>query len=111
MISYTYSQDIPPFWGQVVPDDASKLAEFQEIRKLTIDFETALKEHMFISPSDSKDEKLSRFADNVEVHFASRKKVQILAKARSMLLQSNFSIPQVSSYLKSCIIIYYYLYH
>lgn len=51
---------------------------------------------MFISPSESKDEKLSKFADNVEVHFASRKKVQILAKARKFLLLSSFNIPQVS---------------
>ncbi|KAK6134974.1 hypothetical protein DH2020_031258 [Rehmannia glutinosa] len=87
---------ISNFLSKVVPDDASKLVEFQEIRKLTIDFETALKELMFISPSDTKDEKLSKFADNVEVHFASRKKVQILSKARNMLLQSNFSLPQDS---------------
>ncbi|CAA0815882.1 Centromere/kinetochore protein zw10 homolog [Striga hermonthica] len=85
---------ISNFLSKVVPDDASKLAEFQEVRKLTIDFEAALKELGFISPSDIKDEKLSRFADNVEVHFASRKKVQILSKARNMLLQSNFSLPQ-----------------
>ncbi|KAL3633868.1 hypothetical protein CASFOL_022630 [Castilleja foliolosa] len=85
---------ISNFLSKVVPDDASKLAEFQEVRKLTIDFETALKELMFISPSDVKHEKLSKFADNVEVHFASRKKVQILSKARNMLLQSNFSLPQ-----------------
>ncbi|EYU19267.1 hypothetical protein ABFS82_01G101000 [Erythranthe guttata] len=85
---------ISNFLSKVVPDDASKLAEFQEIRKLTIDFETALRELMFISPSDGKDEKLSKFADNVEVHFASRKKIQILAKARSLLLQCNFSLPQ-----------------
>ncbi|XP_011100469.1 centromere/kinetochore protein zw10 homolog isoform X2 [Sesamum indicum] len=85
---------IANFLSKVVPDDASKLAEFQAIRKLTIDFETALKQLMFISQSDIKDEKLSKFADNVEVHFAARKKVQILAKARNMLLQSNFSLPQ-----------------
>ncbi|KAL0354259.1 UNVERIFIED_CONTAM: Centromere/kinetochore protein zw10 [Sesamum angustifolium] len=85
---------VPSVDTEVVPDDASKLAEFQVIRKLTIDFETALKQLMFISQSDIKDEKLSKFADNVEVHFAARKKVQILAKARNMLLQSNFSLPQ-----------------
>ncbi|KAK4437401.1 Centromere/kinetochore protein zw10 [Sesamum alatum] len=85
---------IANFLSKVVPDDASKLAEFQEIRKLTIDFETDLKQLMFISQSDIKDEKLSKFSDNVEVHFAARKKVQILAKARNMLLQSNFSLPQ-----------------
>ncbi|KAK4492826.1 hypothetical protein RD792_000151 [Penstemon davidsonii] len=87
-------QIISNFLSKVVPDDASKLAEFQEIRKLTVDFERALKELMFISPSDVKDEKLSKFTDNVEVHFASRKKVQILAKARNMLLLSNFNLPQ-----------------
>ena len=51
---------------------------------------------MFISSSDNKDERLSEFADNVEVHFASRKKVEILAKARSLLLQSDFVLPPVS---------------
>ncbi|XP_047943283.1 centromere/kinetochore protein zw10 homolog [Salvia hispanica] len=85
---------ISNFLAKVVPDDASKLAEFQQIRKLTIDFEIALKELKFISSSNDKDHKLSSFADNVEVHFASRKKVQILARARNMLLQSDFSLPQ-----------------
>ncbi|CAA0816652.1 Centromere/kinetochore protein zw10 homolog [Striga hermonthica] len=85
---------VPSVDPAVVPADASKLAEFQEVRKLTIDFETALKGLGFISPSGIKDEKLSRFADNVEIHVASRKKVQILSKARNMLLQSNFSLPQ-----------------
>ncbi|KAG6416995.1 hypothetical protein SASPL_124436 [Salvia splendens] len=85
---------ISNFLAKVVPDDASKLAEFQQIRKLTIDFEIALKELKFISSSNDKDHKLSNFADNVEVHFASRKKVQILARARNMLLQSDFSLPQ-----------------
>ncbi|KAG6419593.1 hypothetical protein SASPL_121815 [Salvia splendens] len=85
---------ISNFLAKVVPDDASKLAEFQQIRKLTIDFEIALKELKFISSSNDKDHMLSSFADNVEVHFASRKKVQILAKARNMLLQSDFSLPQ-----------------
>ncbi|KAL1555485.1 centromere/kinetochore protein zw10 isoform X1 [Salvia divinorum] len=85
---------ISNFLAKVVPDDVSKLAEFQQIRKLTIDFETALKELKFISSSNDKDHKLSNFADNVEVHFASRKKVQILARARNILLQSDFSLPQ-----------------
>lgn len=62
-----------------------------------------MKDLKFISPLNTKDHKLSNFADNVEVHFASRKKVQILARARNMLLQSDFSLPQVSKYLKSCL--------
>lgn len=51
---------------------------------------------MFISSSDNKDDRLSNFTDNVEVHFASRKKVEILAKARNVLLQTDFVLPQVS---------------
>lgn len=54
---------------------------------------------MFISSSDSKDERLSEFANNVELHFASSKKVEILAKTRRLLLQADFSIPQVSMVL------------
>lgn len=57
----------------------------------------ALKEHMFISASDDKDNRLSNFSENVEVHFASKKKIEILAKARNLLLGCDFAIPQVSS--------------
>ncbi|EPS58522.1 hypothetical protein M569_16291, partial [Genlisea aurea] len=85
---------ISNFLSKVVPDDASKLAEFQEIRKATIGFEDALKKIMFISSSDDKDMKLSLYADNIEVHFASRKRIQILAKARSILLECSFNLPQ-----------------
>jgi centromere/kinetochore protein ZW10 len=81
---------------QAVPEDASKLAGFQKIIKDTYEFETALKEMAFISASDSTDQKLSNFAENVELHFASRKKIEILAKARNLLLQCDFTIPQVS---------------
>ncbi|KAK3022010.1 hypothetical protein RJ639_045171 [Escallonia herrerae] len=85
---------ISNFLSKVVPDDASKLADFQKIIQLTSQFETDLKEMMFISATDNKDERLSNFTDNVEVHFASRKKVEILAKARNVLLRSDFSLPQ-----------------
>lgn len=82
-------------WSQVVPDDASKLADFQKVIQRTSQFEAALKELNFMSPSDAKS-RLSEYAENVEVHFASRKKIEILAKARKFLLQCNFTIPQVS---------------
>ncbi|KAG5545665.1 hypothetical protein RHGRI_017970 [Rhododendron griersonianum] len=82
---------ITNFLSKVVPDDASKIADFQRIIKLTSEFETTLKEMMFIS---NDEDRLSSFTDNVEVHFAARKKVEILAKARNLLLQSDFIIPQ-----------------
>lgn len=84
---------ITDFLSKVVPDDASKLAEFQANVKLSTEFENALKEMMFISATDKKDDKLSTYAENVEVHFASRKKNEILAKARNLLLQCEFVLP------------------
>ncbi|XP_049405796.1 centromere/kinetochore protein zw10 homolog [Solanum stenotomum] len=83
------------FLSKKVPDDASKLADFQKIVKCTSNFEASLKELTFIASSDGKDERLSKFADNVEVHFASRKKVEILAKARNQLLQSDFRLSEL----------------
>ncbi|KAF8410789.1 hypothetical protein HHK36_003326 [Tetracentron sinense] len=84
---------ISNFLSKAVPDDASKLVEFQKIIKLTSEFETVLKEMNFISASDSNDEKLSNFTQNVEVHFAFRKKNEILAKARNLLLLCDFVLP------------------
>ncbi|XP_057955658.1 centromere/kinetochore protein zw10 homolog [Malania oleifera] len=85
---------ISNFLSKVVPNDASKLADFQKIIKQTSEFESVLKEMMFISASDDKDERLSNFAENVEVHFATRKKTEILAKARNLLLRCDFALPQ-----------------
>uniref|UniRef100_A0A7N0TAF6 Centromere/kinetochore protein zw10-like protein n=1 Tax=Kalanchoe fedtschenkoi TaxID=63787 RepID=A0A7N0TAF6_KALFE len=85
---------ISSFLSKVVPDDASKLVDFQNIIKLTHEFENSLMEMAFISACDSKDKKLSEFAENVEVHFAVRKKIEILGKARKLLLQCDFSFPR-----------------
>ncbi|CAN8315801.1 unnamed protein product [Cochlearia groenlandica] len=84
---------ISKFLSKVVPEDASKLAEFQKIIERTSKFETALKELNFVSPSDAEG-RLSTYAENVEVHFASRKKIEILAKSRNLMLQCNFTIPK-----------------
>jgi len=81
---------------QVVPDDASKLADFHTVMNTSSEFEIVLKEVMFISESDKNDQRLSNFADNVEAHFAVRKKAEILAKARQLILQFDFTIPLVS---------------
>lgn len=85
---------ISKFLSKVVPEDASKLVDFQKIVKCTSEFEFSLKEMMFLSASDGKDYRLSSFSENVEVHFAFRKKTEVLGKARNLLLQCDFSVPQ-----------------
>ncbi|XP_050206120.1 centromere/kinetochore protein zw10 homolog isoform X2 [Mercurialis annua] len=85
---------IANFLSKAIPEDASKLAEFQKIIERASKFEADLKDLNFISMSDSTDNKLSNFAENVEVHFASRKKTEILAKTRNLLLQCDFTIPE-----------------
>ncbi|XP_016166660.1 centromere/kinetochore protein zw10 homolog isoform X2 [Arachis ipaensis] len=85
---------ISSFLSKVVPTDASKLPDFQKIVKCTIEFESALKDLKFISASDDNDSRLSKFADDVEVHFAHKKKTEIMSKARNLLLECDFSIPQ-----------------
>ncbi|KAK6918801.1 RZZ complex, subunit Zw10, partial [Dillenia turbinata] len=82
------------FLSKVVPDDASKLADFQKIKECTAEFEVKLKEFTFISSSDREDDRLTTFAENIEVHFASKKKTEILAKARNLLLRCDFVLPQ-----------------
>ncbi|XP_056685675.1 uncharacterized protein [Spinacia oleracea] len=75
-------------------DDASKLVDFQKIMNFSSEFETVLKEVMFISESDKNDERLNNFADNVEVHFAVRKKREMLANARQLILRCDFTVPE-----------------
>ncbi|GAB2256827.1 hypothetical protein Droror1_Dr00022886 [Drosera rotundifolia] len=85
---------ISNFLNKVVPDDASKLSDFRRIVSMSSEFEKTLKDIMFISASDKKDQRLSNFADNVETHFALRKKIEILGKARKLILQCDFTLPQ-----------------
>ncbi|KAI4384943.1 hypothetical protein MLD38_003027 [Melastoma candidum] len=78
---------------KAVPEDSSELANFQKIIEITSEFETALRELNFISASNNEDYSLSDFAEKIEVHFASRKKGEILRKARMQLLDCDFTIP------------------
>ena len=51
---------------QAVPNEASKLIEFQDVVRSTVEFENKLRSMMFLSP-DRKDGKLTQFVDDVEV--------------------------------------------
>ncbi|XP_066321356.1 centromere/kinetochore protein zw10 homolog isoform X3 [Miscanthus floridulus] len=74
---------------KAVPNEASKLIEFQDVVRSTAEFENKLRSMMFISP-DRKDGKLTQFVDDVEVHFAVRKRSEILVKARNILVQYDY---------------------
>ena len=81
---------------QAVPNEASKLIEFQDVVRSTVEFENKLRTMMFLSP-DRKDGKLTQFVDDVEVHFAVRKRSEILMKARNILVQYDYDNPLVIS--------------
>ncbi|XP_048540512.1 centromere/kinetochore protein zw10 homolog isoform X2 [Triticum urartu] len=86
---------ITHFLSKAVPDEASKLIEFQDVIRGTTEFENTLRGMMFISP-DRKDGKLTQFVDDVEVHFAVRKRNEILVKARYILVQYDYKNPLAS---------------
>ncbi|KAK1359167.1 hypothetical protein POM88_043641 [Heracleum sosnowskyi] len=93
IIKYVITQAVNPeshisFSEEMIQDSGRKT---EVVLKMVPSFEPKLKG--IDGQAIFTDERLSDFAENVEVHFASRKKVEILAKARSLLLQSNFVLP------------------
>ncbi|KAK3119014.1 hypothetical protein QOZ80_9BG0712370 [Eleusine coracana subsp. coracana] len=83
---------ITHFLSKAVPNEASKLVEFQDVVRSTAEFENTLRSMMFIS-SDRKDGRLTQFVDDVEVHFAVRKRNEIMVKARYILVQYDYNNP------------------
>lgn len=71
------------------------MIDFQDIMRNTAGFEEALRK-MHFSSGDNKDRKLSHYVDNVEVHFASKKRNELLVKARSILKDFSYADPPVS---------------
>ncbi|KAF0897029.1 hypothetical protein E2562_031329 [Oryza meyeriana var. granulata] len=86
---------IKHFISKAVPHEASKLIEFQDVVRSTTEFENTLRNMMFIS-HDKRDGKLTQFVDDVEVHFAVRKRNEILVKARDLLVQYDYDNPLAS---------------
>jgi protein transport protein DSL1/ZW10 len=82
-------------FSQAIPDVPSKLIDFQDIMRNTAEFEEGLRKMHFIS-DDNKDRKLSQYVDNVELHFASKKRNELLVNVRSILKDFSYDDPPVS---------------
>lgn len=76
---------------QAVPNETSEFAEFQELAQLTADFETSLGRASLIPDwKETEGDKLRRFSTDVELHFAVKKRKQVVAKARNLLVASDY---------------------
>jgi centromere/kinetochore protein ZW10 len=76
---------------QAVPNETSEFAEFQELAQLTADFETSLGRASLIPEwKETEGDKLRRFSTDVELHFAVKKRKQVVAKARNLLVVSDY---------------------
>lgn len=76
---------------QAVPNETSEFAEFQELAQVTADFETSLGRASLIPDwKEAEGDKLRRFSTDVELHFAVKKRKQVVAKARNLLVASDY---------------------
>lgn len=80
-------------WVQAVPNETSQLKDFEHIAQVTRNFEKEIADEGLIANFDPvKGDKLSIFASDVEVHFASKKRKHVLARVRSVLMQSDYGL-------------------
>ncbi|KAL2634785.1 hypothetical protein R1flu_006264 [Riccia fluitans] len=83
--------------SKAVPSETSQLKEFHKIADVTKNFEIDLANEGLIPNFDrAKGDKLSNFAADVEVHFASKKKKQVLALTRDMIMQTDYVLSESS---------------
>lgn len=83
---------ISGYLSKAVPNEVSEVARFQESATLTNDFEKALGKLNFIPKLISGVDKLGKFASDVELHFASKKRGRVMARTRRLLVRSDFNI-------------------
>ncbi|KAL3693047.1 hypothetical protein R1sor_006698 [Riccia sorocarpa] len=83
--------------SKAVPNETSQLKEFHKIADLTKEFEIALANEGLIPNFDrAKGDKLSNFAADVEVHFATKKRKHVLAQTRDMIMQADYVLSESS---------------
>lgn len=68
-----------------IPRIRSELEEYEEVIKKTKEFENQLAKMGYIQ--DGKMQKMSEYAENVNIHFVSQKSQEMLVEARSILMQ------------------------
>ncbi|CAM6107901.1 unnamed protein product [Calypogeia fissa] len=79
--------------SKAVPSETSQLKDFEHIAEVTTSFEKELANEGLIANFDpAKGDRLRIYASDVEVHFAAKKKKQMLAKVRGLLMQSDYCL-------------------
>lgn len=77
-----------------VPKSAEELAQYEEIKTLTAEFEASLVKLGMVEPNFCE---LSNFTQNIEVRYEEEKRKDLLAKARSILKKTIFNTEIVTS--------------
>ncbi len=80
---------------KAIPDDITQLASYQVLVNHTNSFENKLASKQFI---DEQQKLLSTFVDNVDAHFADKKREQVLTEARRLLLNKEYITVDISTH-------------
>ncbi|KAJ7220362.1 hypothetical protein O6H91_Y468000 [Diphasiastrum complanatum] len=83
---------ISQYLRKSVPAETTQLADFQKVAKVVAEFEVGLKKENFLADMGPNGDKLSEFASDVEVHFASKRRKNILAKVRHILVRFDYKL-------------------
>ena len=82
---------------KAIPNQTSQLEQFRAVADLTLQTEEALKSMALIPPqaAEGRGDRLTTFAANVEIHFAAKRKNNVLGDARKLMVDMDFTSLQV----------------
>ena len=78
-----------------VPSEANRLPEFDTLAKASAEFERALEAEGLI-PELEKGHELSAFAADIDLHFATKKRTSLLARARDLVTRADLCFNTVT---------------
>lgn len=78
-----------------VPSEATRLPEFEALSKASTEFERALEAEGLIQKLE-KGHELTAFAADIDVHFATKKRTSLLARARGLVTQPDLCFNTVT---------------